>query len=768
MLKVFLLLFIRALINFCSPVSADLYNHDYDDKALDGPWIMADVEAVKAWEIFRNSYSAKALNVTETIKPIMEDLLRTMNASETCHHSVMEVLTSFGRMETWASKMIDSNGRLPAGLLEGTLTSLGSYDQCMNIVSPTKESKVSTFQGQYCSVLLRLPLPARSAKYSSIVVGVKALSNFSKPERSVVEMCSSQREKKSHKNCWLLLWCYMKVFHDFAQNAQFFYSVPLRLGICVPSTCSRLEVQKAVTIASNWLRLRGNVQNCEVKTPVQVTARQAVSLFILSLVVIPVVVGTILDVYRKLLKPQERNELHTGFAVELLLCFSLYTNTLKLFSTKSSQHTMKAICGIRFITINWIILAHTLSDFDIGMMGGLFHTKEQVGDIDKQFVFQASLSVDTFFCITGFLTMYYVWVYTDGKAKNFVISKFIFLRYFRLTPPVVLVLCFVFLLPFFGSGPNWSNIVVPYVEGCYSTWWRNLLYINSLYKPGQCLSQTWYISCDFIFHGLSLIVFIPMFRKPKVGLLVILFLLMSSVLGSSLLTWYYQLPPTLFPAMMNRRKLGIMAEIRYYNPIHHLGSYCVGLYAGYAIAKKKFESISKFSVVFGWLFCSFLFLSVMYGMYSWNNGVEGSTVVAVTYASLHRPLWAASVAWVILMCVTGRGGMINSFLSWKPFLSLDRITYMLYLIHHVVITVYNGYMSYTIDSKPITVAYVHFGHISTSYLISVVCVLFVESPCLAVMKKYLASHKIRTSAAATHLDDREDGNEMVHVVKERI
>ncbi|XP_076315491.1 nose resistant to fluoxetine protein 6-like [Tachypleus tridentatus] len=341
MLKVFLLLFIRALINFCSPVSADLYNHDYDDKALDGPWIMADVEAVKAWEIFRNSYSAKALDVTETIKPIMEDLLRTMNASETCHHSVMEVLTSFGRMETWASKMIDSNGRLPAGLLEGTLTSLGSYDQCMDIVSPTKESKVSTFQGQYCSVLLRLPLPARSAKYSSIVVGVKALSNFSKPG---------------------------EVFHDFAQNAQFFYSVPLRLGICVPSTCSRLEVQKAVTIASNWLRLRGNVQNCEVKTPVQVTARQAVSLFILSLVVIPVVVGTILDVYRKLLKPQERNELHTGFAVELLLCFSLYTNTLKLFSTKSSQHTMKAICGIRFITINWIILAHTLSDFDIGMM----------------------------------------------------------------------------------------------------------------------------------------------------------------------------------------------------------------------------------------------------------------------------------------------------------------------------------------------------------------------------------------------------------------
>ncbi|XP_076315715.1 nose resistant to fluoxetine protein 6-like [Tachypleus tridentatus] len=458
MLQLFLLLFIRALMNFCSPVSADLYNHDHDDKALDGPWIMADVEAVKAWEILRNSYTAKALDVTETIKPIMEDLLKTMNASEICHHSVMEVLTSFGRMETWASKMIDSNGRLPAGLLEGTLTSLGSYDQCMDIVSPTKESNVSTFQGQYCSVFLRLPLPARSPKYSSIVVGVEALSNFSKPG---------------------------EVFHDLAQNAQFFYSVPLRLGICVPSTCSRLEVQKAVTIASDWLKTKGIVQNCEVKTSVQVTARQVVSLCILSSLVLLVLSGTILDLQRNILQPETGEALKSGFAVELLLCFSLYTNTLKLFSTKSSQHTMKAICGIRFITINWIILAHTLSDFDIGMMGGLFHTKEQVGDIDKQFVFQASLSVDTFFCITGFLTMYYVWVHTDGKARNFVISKFIFLRYFRLTPPVVLVLCFVFLLPFFGSGPNWSNIVVPYVEGCYSTWWRNLLYINSLYKPEQ-------------------------------------------------------------------------------------------------------------------------------------------------------------------------------------------------------------------------------------------------------------------------------------------
>ncbi|XP_022237223.1 O-acyltransferase like protein-like [Limulus polyphemus] len=445
-------------------------------------------------------------------------------------------------METWAMKMIDSNGRLPAGLLEGTLTSLGSYDQCLDIVSASKESNVSTFQGQYCTVLLRPPLPARSPKYSSIAVGVKALSNFSKPG---------------------------EVFHDFSQNAQYFYSVAIRLGICVPSTCSRLEAQKAVSKASDWLRLKGNVQNCETKKPVEVTARQIVSL---------------------------------------------------------------------------------------------------------------------------------------------------------LTPPVILVLCLLFLLPFLGSGPNWLNIVIPYVEGCYSTWWRNLLYINSLYKPEQCLGQTWYISCDFIFHVLSLMVFIPMFRNS-----------------------------------------GLIAAIRYYNPIHHLGSYCIGLYAGYAIVKKKFESISKFSVILGWLFSSFLFLSVMYGMRSWNSGVEGSTVVAVMYASLHRPLWALSVAWVILMCVTGRGGIINILLSWKPFLSLDRMTYMLYLIHHVVITVYNGYTSYTVNYKPITYIYIFCGHMFISYLVSIACILLVESPCVAITSKYFSSHKSGMSCDVIKHDQRGDGVEMVRV-----
>ncbi|XP_076352304.1 nose resistant to fluoxetine protein 6-like [Tachypleus tridentatus] len=451
------------------------------------PWILPDYEVLEAWENMREIYKRKVSDVTLTLKPIIDDFLKTINVSEDCYQSVMTVLTSFGKMETWSTKMIDSNGRLPSGLLEGTLTSLGSYDQCLDIISPNTSHYVTTFQGQYCSVLFRPPLPARSPKYLSIAAGVKILSNFSKPG---------------------------EVFHHLAQNAQFFYFAALRIGICVPSTCTIHDVQKIATKVGGWLKLKGSVQNCEVKSSVQLTARQIVSICILSAILFLVVTGSALDVYRNVLrkKNQAAPEEKQGKMEEFFGCFSLRSNFLKLFSTKSSEQTIKSIHGIRFLTIIWIIMAHTVNEYHYGMMSGVFNLKTQVGYFDNQFLVQASISVDTFFCISGFLTMYYVWFYTGGKAEKLNVWKFILIRYFRLTPPLVLTLCILFILPLLGSGPVWSEVLMPYVEGCYSTWWRNLLYINTLYEPVKCLGQTWYISCDFIYHVLSLTIFLPMLR----------------------------------------------------------------------------------------------------------------------------------------------------------------------------------------------------------------------------------------------------------------
>ena len=53
--------------------------------------------------------------------------------------------------------MLDSSGRLPTGLLSGTITSYGDYDQCMATEGLVDESIPVT--GKYCFINIRPPLP---------------------------------------------------------------------------------------------------------------------------------------------------------------------------------------------------------------------------------------------------------------------------------------------------------------------------------------------------------------------------------------------------------------------------------------------------------------------------------------------------------------------------------------------------------------------------------------------------------------------------------
>ncbi|GFT35124.1 hypothetical protein NPIL_182171, partial [Nephila pilipes] len=56
-------------------------------------------------------------------------------------------------------RVVDASGRLPSGTLEGTLTDLGDYDQCLDVIQPKKSKHVS-IQGQYCTLEVQPVLPA--------------------------------------------------------------------------------------------------------------------------------------------------------------------------------------------------------------------------------------------------------------------------------------------------------------------------------------------------------------------------------------------------------------------------------------------------------------------------------------------------------------------------------------------------------------------------------------------------------------------------------
>lgn len=80
--------------------------------------------------------------------------------------------------------VIDASGRVPSGSLEGTLTDLGDYDQCLDVMQP-KRNKHTEIKGQYCTLELKPILPAL---HNSVTLHTKVLDfgNASKDSVSTI------------------------------------------------------------------------------------------------------------------------------------------------------------------------------------------------------------------------------------------------------------------------------------------------------------------------------------------------------------------------------------------------------------------------------------------------------------------------------------------------------------------------------------------------------------------------------------------------------
>ena len=52
--------------------------------------------------------------------------------------------------------MIDSNAKLPSGILNGNINQLGDFDQCLSVTSSEND-----FSGQYCLANIQLNLPKK-------------------------------------------------------------------------------------------------------------------------------------------------------------------------------------------------------------------------------------------------------------------------------------------------------------------------------------------------------------------------------------------------------------------------------------------------------------------------------------------------------------------------------------------------------------------------------------------------------------------------------
>lgn len=168
--------------------------------------------AVNSWRKMHDRVSQFAREWSKQVKVTLLQPQFTVNLSSSCLSSIEQLLLSYQQLQPWAVAMIDSWGKFPmSGILEGTLTDFGDFDECLSIVPST------SLPPQYCTIEARPLMPPRPRFHNL----VHPLHHF----YNLTSIASAS-----------------PIGPLFLQNVHYFYYITFRLGVCLPSECSRDEL----------------------------------------------------------------------------------------------------------------------------------------------------------------------------------------------------------------------------------------------------------------------------------------------------------------------------------------------------------------------------------------------------------------------------------------------------------------------------------------------------------------------------------------------
>ncbi|XP_008549962.1 nose resistant to fluoxetine protein 6 [Microplitis demolitor] len=434
-----------------------------------------------------------------------------------------------------------------------------------------------------------------------------------------------------------------------------------------------------------------------------------------------------------------------GFWMKCLLSFSPIENGSKILSTDpAARDNLTCLHGLRVLSLGWVVLVHTyLQVFSIAENKTLRTVTE------RNFMFQtisnATFSVDTFFFISGLLVTI-LFYRSMGSLKNdnhnFLRSSFtkffimILYRFVRLTPAYLFVLGINELAIKQAQATTvFSPVIIDQVT-CEKFWWRNALYLNSLYPRSEmCMLWSWYMANDTQFYVLGILLLLLSVKYFKAVSVAVVLLIVSS--------WF----TTFTVAYTNdyiariQEPFALFDEL-YDKPWLRAGPYFVGTITGWVLFKTNCKLHTPGWIKFiGWIISSGIMMAVVYGLYPGDMTVT----VSSAYAALGHTAWAIAVSFIVIQCCTGSAAIVNSFLSLRLIYPMSRLTYCAYLVHPVIMMITSMQMDGPLHIHNGIVLTVYFGNLVSSYLMSFCISLALEAPVVNLLKIAFASNKRPTN-----------------------
>ncbi|CAK8686761.1 unnamed protein product [Clavelina lepadiformis] len=584
--------------------------------------------------------------------------------------SCFEALENFAKdfPQAYTLQVLDAWGKPESGILNGNLIWPGRYFECSNI-------NYDHFKGKYCSVYVGKP-PAPAAFGIGFPTG-------------------------------------------------------LTIGGCFPDTCSQEDISSLIkSLAQN----KTSIVDC----PVQFTewgAKDILGIVIFVLLFLIVMASTFYD-YISNLNIASKSEFSDtailnsssydagpqfkqGKIHQILTSFSVIQNTRRFLITTQRPTDITCLHGMRFLSMSWVILGHSFL-FSVQFSDNMKFVGEYfINHFEFQAIGNATLSVDSFFFLSGLLVVYLGMRELKKRNGKINIPLMYLHRYIRLTPPYAfLILMSVSLWPKFGTGPMWPALGHSLQAQCDKYWWTNLLYINNLYPAGsldgECYGWGWYLANDTQFYILAPIFLLVLYKFPGLGVALLSIVLTASITITGVFSSITQQQPQpvaigvfakIFTSLslptLNQTSEVMQADLVgadppqyspymsdiYTKPWCRIGAYIVGMITGFILHYNNNKvKMPKLAVVLGWLLAAGTCSSIIYCLYpSFITGHVLDNNTAAFYNAMSRPMWAVGLAWVTVACVSGYGGPVNKFLSWRGFIPLSRLTYCAYLIHPLVI-----------------------------------------------------------------------------------
>lgn len=739
-------------VHLCTCQIGDVYNVDYFQ-------LLRHSNRVQEYSLSKSTlpavYSRLNYGTDEVIaraKDILDsgfDVAGPYDVSPRCLNHTKLFLEAFVRLEPWALRMLDAMGKPGSDLLDFKLRWVGSWEECLAIQAieykdPVNKTEPShPYTGKFCFASIPL-VPASQLQPGGL--GAALIFGMCYPDS-----CSSSDATALAKTLASLIPVNTSIPISVScrENSLSYSGKAIAVivicslfgGLILAATCYDVFVQhvlipktlpiKATSYGSCHSELNnGHIPNDHLA---EVTERTPLSPDSES----PNWKARFPDETKK----SEGGKYRTGNMGKLLLSFSVYTNARKIFNTSQPAGTLTSINGIRFVSMTWVILGHTYA-FGIQLVDNIpTYFPKLMKRLSFQAISNATVSVDTFFVLSGLLVSYLSLreMKKRGGARKFQWGMFYFHRFWRLTPPYMLLLMlYVPTAKYWADGPFWPQQGFD-VDECKDTWWTNLLYINNLVRSDKmCMGWSWYLANDMQFYVLSPVMLIPLYYSPVWGALSCLCLILVNFISAGVISRHYDINANL---ILTADQGNAMQEI-YFKPWTRIGPYVIGFLTGYLLFVTDCKvKMSKVANALGWLIATTLALLVLYGLYTPDGTPNLGEDTSALYNATFRTVWGICVAWVIFACATGYGGPVNSLLSWRAVIPLSRLTYCAYLVHPLVLYTYYSSRRMLMTWYDLEVVYLFLGHLVISYAAAFVISLAFESPMMGLEKVLLGRKK---------------------------